>query len=383
MSTGPKVLVFSDYYLPGYRAGGPIRSLEALIEHLKDQIEFKIITRNHDFKAKSRYPIENAREVQVGSAKVEYYADSLSLIASFTKQLAVSQASVLYLNSFFSFYYSILPLILCRLFFRGKFKILLAPRGELSVGALSLKSFKKRLYLTISRFLYKKINWQITHESERAVIQQLFGSTAVIYLAPNLQLLQDNAGPELAKKSGQLKILFLSRLSVKKNLHYALEVLKNCNSGDIELDIYGSIEDSGYWQTLKTLMQELPSQIRVEYKGEVFPSDVLKLMTNYHLFFLPTLGENYGHAIIEALRSGCMVLSSDQIPWLELEKKACGWNIPLAQKERYEKVLNQLIAMDNNDFLAARNSARQYGLECLCLNKAVSENLTMFNSLFT
>ena len=44
----PKILVFIDYYLPGNKAGGPIRSLSNLIDNLDSYYEFKIVTRDRD-----------------------------------------------------------------------------------------------------------------------------------------------------------------------------------------------------------------------------------------------------------------------------------------------------------------------------------------------
>ena len=54
-----------------------------------------------------------------------------------------------------------------------------------------------------------------------------------------------------------------------------------------------------------------------------------KNLFEYHFFILPTLGENFGHVFIEALAAGCPLIISNRTPWLELEKKGIGWDIPL------------------------------------------------------
>ena len=51
-----RILVFIDWYLPGFRAGGPIRSCANLVEHLKDEFDFSIITRNTDYMETIPYP---------------------------------------------------------------------------------------------------------------------------------------------------------------------------------------------------------------------------------------------------------------------------------------------------------------------------------------
>ena len=41
-----RVLVFVSNYLPGYRGGGPIRTIQNMVENLGDEIEFLIVTRD-------------------------------------------------------------------------------------------------------------------------------------------------------------------------------------------------------------------------------------------------------------------------------------------------------------------------------------------------
>ena len=43
-----RVLVLADYYLPGFKAGGPIRSLANMVDRLGDEFAFKIVTRDRD-----------------------------------------------------------------------------------------------------------------------------------------------------------------------------------------------------------------------------------------------------------------------------------------------------------------------------------------------
>ena len=60
--------------------------------------------------------------------------------------------------------------------------------------------------------------------------------------------------------------------------------------------------------------------------------EVLSALSGHDLFFLPTLGENYGHVIHEALLSGSQVLLSDQTPWRGLTEAGLGWDLPLEGK---------------------------------------------------
>ena len=100
-----------------------------------------------------------------------------------------------------------------------------------------------------------------------------------------------------------LRVVFLSRIMPKKNLVYALRVLQYVRV-PVKFSIYGPVEDRSYWSECLRLLDCLPDNVKVEYRGEVQPDDVPRVLRAHDLFFLPTRGESYGHAIAEALSVG-------------------------------------------------------------------------------
>jgi hypothetical protein len=60
-----RLLIFSDYYLPGFKAGGPIRSISNLCDSLKDEYEVYVVTRDRDL---------GSNEVYKGYLNVEKYS---------------------------------------------------------------------------------------------------------------------------------------------------------------------------------------------------------------------------------------------------------------------------------------------------------------------
>ena len=70
----------------------------------------------------------------------------------------------------------------------------------------------------------------------------------------------------------------------------------------------------------------------------------------WDLFLFPTVGENYGHVIQEALSAGCVALISDQTPWQDLEQSGVGAAIPLDQPQRFVDWLRRYAAMDAEPF---------------------------------
>ena len=69
-NTKLKILVFCDYYLPGFKAGGPIRSISNIIVNLHEEFDFHIYTSDRDFLMEGPYS-----DIQLGHWKA-YELDS-------------------------------------------------------------------------------------------------------------------------------------------------------------------------------------------------------------------------------------------------------------------------------------------------------------------
>jgi len=330
------------YYLPGYKSGGPIRTIANLVDRLGDEFQFKIVTADRDSGDEKPYRnIKVADWNSVGKAMVFYIPLKKRSLRCFRRLLCSTEYDILYLNSFFSPHFTIKLLLLRRLRLIPDRPLVIAPRGEFSPGALGLKSLKKRVYITAAKAfgLYKGAVWQASSEHEEADIRRWFGNDARVVIAPNLPPVISAAdGPVAVKEKtrGYLKIIFLSRISRKKNLDGALEMLKGLN-GDVQFNIYGPMEDKVYWAECQKIISSLPENIEVQYCGSVEHNKVSTVMSEHDIFLFPTLGENFGHVILEALCAGCPILISDQTPWRDLEEKGVGWDLPLDQPELFRQ----------------------------------------------
>ena len=378
------ILTFVAYYLPGYKAGGPIRSIVNMVDHLANEFRFRIVTSDRDFDDSIAYPEVRVDQWQkVGRAEVYYAsADSMSFL-SLRRLICSTRHDMLYLNSFFAYHASIKPLLLRRLGLIPRKIIIVAPRGEFSAGALGLKRIKKQLYLNMAKAvgLYRGISWQASSKHEETDIRRWFGQQASVVIAPNLPPLI-NAGDVPVtvkdKRKGCLKIIFLSRISRKKNLDGALTMLKELK-GDVYFDIYGPREDKEYWAHCTEIIKNLPKNVNVRYCGAVTHEQVDTLIKKHDLFFLPTLGENFGHVILEALCAGCPVLISDQTPWRNLEEKGVGWDLSLNRPERFKTMLQKCLDMDMKDYAKLSRRALEYGFKVLRDDEIVEKNRQLFH----
>lgn len=366
-----RILIPLGYYLPGYKAGGPIRSIANLVELLGDEYAFFILTPDRDFGDKVPYEglTPNAWQT-VGKARVKYLSPDQLTLQAWAKQLGELEYDLVYLNGFFALQ-TRHTLLLRRLGRLPPCPMVIAPRGEFSPGALRFKWLKKRIYISLALRLglYDGLIWHATTQVESADIQKTLGRfisnlQARIIIAPNLATRSSSQPTQMVKQSNAVRIVFLSRISRKKNLNFALSILKGLR-GSVTFDIYGPLEDRVYWQECQTIVHELPSNIQVTYRGVRSPEQVPQVLAGYHLFFLPTHGENFGHAVIEALSVGLPVLISDQTPWRNLADRNIGWDLPLSDPERFKQVLQHVVAMDHAEFSAWSSSARRYAEEII------------------
>ena len=378
-----KVLTFVGYYLPGYKAGGPIRTIANLVDRLGGEFQFKIVTADRDFEDTKAYPgIKVDGWNRVGRADVCYMSLNRRSLRDFRRVLYSTKYDVLYLNSFFSPHFTIKPLLLRRLQLIPDKPLILASRGEFSPGALELKSLKKRVYLWAAKAfgLYRGVIWQASSKHEEADIRQWFGKDVPVVVAPDLPPVihsADKLPPKSGKSEGRLNILFLSRISRMKNLDGAFKMLSGLK-GRVQFDIYGPMNDKVYWAECRKVISNLPENIKVRYCGSVAHDEVAAVMREHDLFFLPTLGENFGHVILEALVAGCPVLISDQTPWRGLEEKGVGWDLLLGQPEKFQSVLQKCVDMDQNEHANLSKRAREYGLQVTKDDGVVEQNRRLF-----
>jgi glycosyltransferase involved in cell wall biosynthesis len=380
------VLAIADWYLPGSRAGGPVRSIAGLVESLGHAINFFLVTRDRDVGDGSPYVgVDLDNWNPVGYAQVWYLRRGASVALQLTRIARSWPFDVVYLNSIFS---SLARsyLLLRRLRLVPPRPLIVAPRGELGERALKLKHRRKCAYLILAKALglYDGVVWAASSMFERDDVRRILGPPRSagmqldIRIVPNIvSPIENYTSPESAKQAGKARIAFLSRIDRKKNLDGALRMLQAA-SGDVRFDVYGPTGDVRYLEECRRIAQSLPANVQVRFLGELPASAVARTLREYDLFLLPTLNENFGHVIIEALGVGCPVLISDQTAWRGLEEKGAGWDVPLDEPDEFVRILTRVVAMDANESERWRRGAWSYAAHSIDDQNAVEVNRALF-----
>lgn len=354
----PTLLIFIEHYLPGYKFGGPIRSVANLVPLLRAHYRLSIVTRDRDWGDSTPYagiPIDEwlPRE----GYRIRYVSPRRASLRGMHALLREHRYDYVYTNSLFALFTRQL-LLLSML--TGQ-RIVIAPRGELHPGALGLKRYKKRPFVWLTRLLPNdRIVWHATDPDELRAIQQHFGNGRVRYapvrFAPDTpsRLTQRT---EHRKQAGEARFVFISRITPKKGVRFLLERLLQHTGGRVVLDIFGPVVDVAYWRECEGLLARTPARCQVRYPGMIRPENVADTVKQYDFFVLPTLGENFGHAIFEALSAGLPVLISDQTPWRNLAAQQAGWDLPL-NEAAWSDALTQCVDMDAQTYARWSGQAR-------------------------
>lgn len=377
MTETKHILVFIDWYLPGYKAGGPIQSIANLVGKLP--LEFWIVTSLFDHNSDTPYEdIEEATWItRRPNEHVMYFGAGGPSSKAIKNILKVHDYEAVYLNSLFSTSYAIKPLWVAKKLGLAS-KIVLAPRGMLKSGALSVKSKKKTAFIRGAKTigLFSGITWHATNKVEEQEILSSFGKKAVVKIAPNLPRELNERTTIPSKTPGEMRLITVARVSSEKNILGGIHYLSKVLCKRIEWTIFGTKQDQSYLNKCQKAAAQIP-HLTILFEGEIQPTAIPEALQQNHFFYLPTLGENYGHAIAEALLNSVPVIISDKTPWQNLEEKKAGWVLSL-EAENFKSVLEHCANMDHGSYLSWVEGAKSSGLEITQDTSAIEANKRLF-----
>lgn len=353
-----KILIPTYGYFPAQNYGGPPVSISNIVNLLHEKHEFYIVTSDHDLKSSERLEGIKSGWNTVSHAHVLYLSDDQHNKKEYERILNELKPDLVYLNTLFN-----ACIVLPFLYLSKKYhiKVLLAPRGEVNNGALDAK-YKKIPYIWFVKSLFPSIYFQSTCDEESDCIKKyLCKDSRRIVELKNIPTFPEKEIKHLRDKNF-LKIVFISRISPKKNLDFALECLNEIKDKQILFDIYGPVEDKEYWNRCMRISENTKSNLTINYKGRIKHDDIFNVFSCYDLFFFPTMSENYGHVIAEALFSGVPVLISDQTPWTDVNKNGAGAALELSNRKGFVEFIEKLDPT-SKEMEDMSTNARRYVME--------------------
>lgn len=342
-----KVLILTGRYLPGYKDGGPVRSILNLTEWMGDDYDIRIMCLDRDHGDEKPYEgiVINAWN-RVGKASV-YYTEKHT--ETRIEELA-KDVDLVYCCGPYSDY----AIAAMKLKKNNRFPapLVVASMGSFSPDAFAIKGFKKSAFVKVMKNLgyFKKVTWSVTSEREEQELKDILGGNQKCIIASDLAR-KGSFQHINVKRDDILKVIFLSRISRKKNLIVVPDILEKISgNGNVRIDVYGIAEDKEYLEECLAKFRQLPDSIKWEYKGEINSEGVPGIFAEYDVFLFPTLGENYGHVIAESLAAGCVPVISDRTPWMDLDEHGCGHVCQLENLESFSRALSELATTNGESF---------------------------------
>lgn len=335
-----KNLLIIGPFPPLYSYGGPTKSIKNIYDIFStSNLTFSILSPNFHLNGKKIFYHNNLKNVFFKKNQLIF------LITNFYK------FKVIWLNSFFD--KKLLLLILIRIFY--SYKIIVSPRGQLSNEAIKTSNpFLKKLFINLLKVFRHFIIFHSTSDHETKCIKNFFKKINVKQISNvfNLEYIPNNIKEK--------KFVFYSRIHKKKGLDILLETVYKYNI-DIQLDIYGFIEDYGYWKICKNYIDKLS---KVNYKGILEDGDIKKISNKYSFFILPTLNENFGHVIVELLSIGCIpIISKNSNPFDKEISSIFNLNFDVDNKASLRDIINYINNIDKNVLINFKSKVKPYFLK--------------------
>ncbi len=113
--------------------------------------------------------------------------------------------------------------------------------------------------------------------------------------------------------------------------------------------------------------------MRVTQHGALAAAQVPPLMARYDTMALPTLDENYGYVVLEALAAGCHVLLSPHTPWSDLEREGVGQLLEVDDPLRWGAAIEALAGWSEDDFARCRERSVAYAWQQLASDRPAQD----------
>lgn len=236
---------------------------------------------------------------------------------------------------------------------------LVRPHGTLDPLHRSRHQFRKAVYdgLLQRRLLEKAAGIHFTTESERQYAEQM-GLALRGFVAPLGVDLSEFEVPRklIPARVAQLQdlelVTFVGRLSEKKSLHVLIEAfqLVAIQRKSAHLVIAGP-DDEGLEENLRRLAKELGISAKVSFLGLIEGPEKVALLKLSKVFALPSLDENFGITVVEAMAASTPVVITEGVA---IHREVSEGNGGIVAERNSEHFASAILAILSDESVGAR-----------------------------
>jgi glycosyltransferase involved in cell wall biosynthesis len=235
-------------------------------------------------------------------------------------------------------------------------KIIITPHGTVERELIQKRSYllKKIIYFLFIKFIFKKASgFHFTSEIEKDKFfeyTKIAKNYLIVYNLFDFNEFKKDADKTLLQKfnlENKKYFLYFGRIGWKKRIDLLIEAFSEIvkNNKDFYLAIIGSA-DKDYFENLKRKIKALNLEDKVILNGEtIVGEEKLVLYQNAYCFVLPSISENFGYVVLEALASKIPVIVSSGVALKNIVEK---YNVGLVFDNKEELILKMKSLMDEN-----------------------------------
>lgn len=239
------------------------------------------------------------------------YATSLKLGAALLRR--VGEFDVVHVHSLYLFH----GLVACAAARRCGVPYVVRPHGTLNPFHRSIRSGRKAVYTR----LVERRNLELAHgvhctsEDERRHVEAAFPRARTFVVPNGVSAPRGDGAPiALPDFASRRLVTFLGRLTAKKRPVLLVEGFASvaAEHGDTHLVLAGP-DDEGLGREIVQRAHELGIGDRISMPGLLDRGDAWALLARSAAFVLPSVDENFGVAVVEAMASGVPVVVTDGV----------------------------------------------------------------------
>jgi glycosyltransferase involved in cell wall biosynthesis len=234
---------------------------------------------------------------------------------------------------------------------------LMMPHGALDPYIYRRHRWRKKVMESLfeNRNIKQAAALHFTCEEEKRLAAPYVGKTSGVVMPLGLDLREyENLPPpgefrrRFSEVLGKRIILFLGRLNFIKGLDIMVKAFARVarEREDIHLVLAGPA-DPGYEEKVRGWLAAEGMLARATFTGMLRGEEKLAVLRDADLFVLPSLSENFGIAVIEAMACGLPVIISDQVKiWREVEAAEAG-RVGPCRAEWFAGAMEELLARED------------------------------------